>query len=605
MHMLRWFGSLLMLAFLLPVLAQPNTPGTWETMLYDRNQGAVYTINSNGDGQQLQLPAPPTAADPIPRHVAVSRDGVKLAYMTYETALGNGPLVATEPVNGTLNIYNRETEQNDTYPFQGINHHMLDYPASPEVFGPDGNELALGYHQPGGWFIAILNTDTRRYTDKLLSSQQITLTGAASLYERPLPVVTRYDGRDVEFVVVPAQTAPTDITALNSYVWNTQTDDVQPTARFFTTEYDLFGPTGEVIEATVDATYPTNPAFDFGHRNVLAVATAYDQRQPFYASSRFLLSRPVFVRNGEQVMFQAISADGDSTWTVIPRDGGPASVVFGSVGGQPLDVHDIAGTEFGVLVAADSQQIAGRIGLQQLPGTSIVYIDLRDGSTLELEPITSIQAVRLEFIWTDYMLTAPATPYRDWASAAPDSITTAPTNTPPAQLQVGDMAQVFTTEGDTLNIRSGPATNFNIVDRVESGEMVTLLEGPVAADGLNWWRVRTPSEVEGWTVEQADNVRTLQPVSGSQPIPTAPPDGIFLGGEAVVTVGPGGAANMRQDPSTATRVLLILSDRARVDIIGGPVQAEGYTWWQVQTNNGTIGWMVEAVNGDTVLEPIR
>ncbi len=42
-----------------------------------------------------------------------------------------------------------------------------------------------------------------------------------------------------------------------------------------------------------------------------------------------------------------------------------------------------------------------------------------------------------------------------------------------------------------------------------------------------------------------------------------------------------------------TDILTNLSDGARVTITGGPLEAAGFIWWQVQTGGGTSGWVVE------------
>jgi hypothetical protein len=34
-----------------------------------------------------------------------------------------------------------------------------------------------------------------------------------------------------------------------------------------------------------------------------------------------------------------------------------------------------------------------------------------------------------------------------------------------------------------------------------------------------------------------------------------------------------------------------------VVIIGGPVQAEGFVWWQVQAGDGQVGWVAEGGGG--------
>jgi dipeptidyl aminopeptidase/acylaminoacyl peptidase len=71
------------------------------------------------------------------------------------------------------------------------------------------------------------------------------------------------------------------------------------------------------------------------------------------------------------------------------------------------------------------------------------------------------------------------------------------------QLEAGGRAEV-STESDTPNrVRSEPGTAGEIVAMLQPGAAVVLLEGPVCADGLVFWKVQNP-EIPvgvGWTAE--------------------------------------------------------------------------------------------------------
>jgi WD40 repeat protein len=81
----------------------------------------------------------------------------------------------------------------------------------------------------------------------------------------------------------------------------------------------------------------------------------------------------------------------------------------------------------------------------------------------------------------------------------------------PLDLTIGGRATVHVTGGDVLNVRGGAGLDFAVLDKLEDGTPVTVIGGPAYADGLTWWRVQTPGEVEGWAVDFADNVQTLVP----------------------------------------------------------------------------------------------
>ena len=56
--------------------------------------------------------------------------------------------------------------------------------------------------------------------------------------------------------------------------------------------------------------------------------------------------------------------------------------------------------------------------------------------------------------------------------------------------------------GFTLNIRTEPGTNSDIVDVLGSGVTGTLIDGPRKNGGFTWWKVRwDASRLEGWSVE--------------------------------------------------------------------------------------------------------
>lgn len=50
-------------------------------------------------------------------------------------------------------------------------------------------------------------------------------------------------------------------------------------------------------------------------------------------------------------------------------------------------------------------------------------------------------------------------------------------------------------------------------------------------------------------------------------------------------------ANFRSEPSTSGEVLQVLDNGTVVTIVGGPEEADGYTWWQIELEDGTTGWI--------------
>lgn len=76
---------------------------------------------------------------------------------------------------------------------------------------------------------------------------------------------------------------------------------------------------------------------------------------------------------------------------------------------------------------------------------------------------------------------------------------------------------------------------------------------------------------------------------------TTPPETggeIAIGSSVVVANSGGTGVNFRSDPSTDSEIVDVLLDGTELTVIDGPLDAEGYTWWQVEGASGT-GWMVQ------------
>lgn len=79
----------------------------------------------------------------------------------------------------------------------------------------------------------------------------------------------------------------------------------------------------------------------------------------------------------------------------------------------------------------------------------------------------------------------------------------------------------------------------------------------------------------------------LPEIGGTPPPPVYTEIGV---GAPVQVQGTGGGLNLREQPSTAASVVATVQDGTPLHVVDGPTQADGYTWWQVQTAEGTRGW---------------
>jgi WD40 repeat protein len=82
------------------------------------------------------------------------------------------------------------------------------------------------------------------------------------------------------------------------------------------------------------------------------------------------------------------------------------------------------------------------------------------------------------------------------------------------RLQPGQQGQVVS--GGANRVRALPGKQNKLLGQLELGSVFQVLEGPVCADGYNWWHVQSNSVV-GWTAEGADKEYWLSPLSESTP----------------------------------------------------------------------------------------
>ncbi|MBZ0288380.1 MAG: SH3 domain-containing protein, partial [Anaerolineae bacterium] len=75
-------------------------------------------------------------------------------------------------------------------------------------------------------------------------------------------------------------------------------------------------------------------------------------------------------------------------------------------------------------------------------------------------------------------------------------------------------------------------------------------------------------------------------------IPTPPP--LFHVGQTVrVQTIDGEILNLRAAPTRKSEILVYIEDDTLLELLEGPVEAEGYYWWRVHTPDGLEGWVVE------------
>ena len=93
-------------------------------------------------------------------------------------------------------------------------------------------------------------------------------------------------------------------------------------------------------------------------------------------------------------------------------------------------------------------------------------------------------------------------------------------------------------------------------------------------------------------------VDTPTPAPTATFTPTPVPGTALSAGQPARVTAPAGL-NYRDAPNTSATLLGQLGTGQRVDVLEGPVDADGFTWWKLDDGQGNVGWAAE---GDDTTE---
>lgn len=126
-----------------------------------------------------------------------------------------------------------------------------------------------------------------------------------------------------------------------------------------------------------------------------------------------------------------------------------------------------------------------------------------------------------------------------------------------------------------VNMRSAASLSGAVLAVLPLGTTGSVLAGPTNASGYAWYRLQT-NWGSGW-------------VAASFLKLTSAPGGIQIGSTVRTTTG----LRLRSAASTSGSIITTLPSNTRGTVLSGPIDANGYTWWQLKTSLGT-GWAAGA-----------
>ena len=140
-----------------------------------------------------------------------------------------------------------------------------------------------------------------------------------------------------------------------------------------------------------------------------------------------------------------------------------------------------------------------------------------------------------------------------------------------AAFAAGDAVVVDT---DYLNLRAGADLSSSVIAVLPGGFALTVTAGPTAADGHDWYGVRTGDGRTGWAA--GEYLALVQSWAG------------FAAGDlALVDAAP---LNCRTGPGIGYDVSYLMHTGTGVQILAGPEAADGYHWYKVRTDAEVVGW---------------
>lgn len=182
--------------------------------------------------------------------------------------------------------------------------------------------------------------------------------------------------------------------------------------------------------------------------------------------------------------------------------------------------------------------------------------------------------------------TAPAV---DNSSSAPVESASKPETVAPAA--TGDVFiagdKVVVSDGPVY-LRSSAGTTGAPIATLPQDTALTVVTGPTVANGYNWYQVKVDTSKSGWVASAFIQL-------------SAGPNADFTVGDQVVVFD--GPINLRASAGTNTEVVQAVQQEALLTILNGPVANSGHAWYQVQTTDGTNGWVaadfIESVSTPT------
>jgi len=170
---------------------------------------------------------------------------------------------------------------------------------------------------------------------------------------------------------------------------------------------------------------------------------------------------------------------------------------------------------------------------------------------------------------------------------------------PKSQLHVGDSAYV-TYNGEKIGLRSAPVGRLGdtLIRKLDEGEVVHVIDGPVCDLNLVLWKVRTVQNEFGWLPEGDPSEFWILPIPTKNVCPGAKPTRLWVGATAFVEPMPKDRNILYSEPVVDSgKELGRMNPESFMQVIEGPSCGSGSegVWWYVYSEQLKMeGWTRES-----------
>jgi len=155
--------------------------------------------------------------------------------------------------------------------------------------------------------------------------------------------------------------------------------------------------------------------------------------------------------------------------------------------------------------------------------------------------------------------------------------------------------------GDLCELYASYPPDYDSSTQVASGTRMEVIGTEIGTSG-RWWHVRLSDGMVGWVPDwHVERIPVSSSASahggGSQECPGAPPQQISIGGRAWVCTAYDRLV-VHSAPRRSSSEVTRLEPSTYVTVVGGPTCTDGWSWWEIRTDSGSVGWVAEG--GDNV-----